>query len=133
MKLSRKTDYGVMLVSLLKKSFETSIFVSLEKIAKENKLPLPFLEKLAESLRLKKILESRRGRSGGYRLLRDPKKITLKELIDIFEEPLLMRCMKSNDPEKHCVYAAMCPTREVWSSVQDRIYKAFESVTVDAL
>lgn len=130
MKFSRKTDYGVILVEALRPSFKTGEFISLRLVSKENNISLLFLGKLAEILRLHGYLEARRGQKGGYRLIRDPKNITLKELVDVFEEPPLMKCMKSPHPMKHCPLVKMCQTRRTWLKVEDKIKNVLENVTL---
>lgn len=133
MKFSRRTDYGIILVQALRSTFKDRTHIPISKISREQGLPLVFLEKLAEALRKKGFLEARRGSEGGYRLARDPRKTTLKDLIGVFEEPEMMRCMKSPHPQKHCAFAADCPTREKWLEIEKRVDSIFESVTVDAL
>ncbi|OGZ95451.1 MAG: hypothetical protein A2847_02420 [Candidatus Sungbacteria bacterium RIFCSPHIGHO2_01_FULL_50_25] len=133
MKFSRRTDYGIILAQALRSTFRDRSHIPISKIAQNQGLPLVFLEKLAERLRQAGYLEARRGSEGGYRLVKDPKKITLKELIDVFEEPEMMRCMKSPHPQKHCAFVALCPTRGKWLEIEKRVDLIFESVTVDAL
>lgn len=133
MKFSRKTDYGIILIEALRPSFESFRFTPLSEVARDNHLPLTFLQKLAETLRGAGYLKAKRGKAGGYRLARDPKKVTFKELLDIFEEPPMMRCMKSPDPKKHCLLAGVCPSRKKWGEVEEKVNKIFEKVTVDSL
>lgn len=133
MRFSRKTDYGVILVGELAPTFRSGSFRSLRGIAEKNHLPLSFLEKLAEHLRRAGFLEARRGQDGGYRLVKEPKKITLKELIDVFEEPKMMRCMHSPHPEKYCALVPHCPARKTWLAVEEKMNRVFEKVTLDTL
>lgn len=133
MKFSRKTDYGVLLTEALRPSFLSGGFISLAAIAEDGHLPVAFIAKLADELRRAGLVEARRGSAGGYRLIKDPKTITLKQLIDIFEEPKMMRCMQSSDPKKYCALASICPTRKTWRDIEGRVNKIFEEVTVDTL
>lgn len=133
MRFNRRTDYGVMLAEALRPSFKSGEFVALSHIAKERRLPRAFLEKLADALRRKGYLEARRGAAGGYRLARDPKHITLRELIDVFEEPTMMRCMQSFHPEKQCPLVEVCSTRAAWVRIEERVDRVFRSVTLDTL
>lgn len=59
------------------------------EIAKAQKIPARFLEQVLLTLRKNKILQSTRGRDGGYRLAREPRKITLLEVIEALEGPLV--------------------------------------------
>lgn len=133
MRFSRKTDYGIILVGALKPSFKSGRFIALSGLARENRLPLAFLQKLAELLRRAGLVSAKRGKVGGYRLIREPKTITLKELIALFEEPKMMRCMKSSNPKKYCALAGTCPTRKTWYEVEKDVDKIFEKVTMDAM
>ena len=130
MKFSRKTDYGVMLLTALRVTFNTTGFIPLSSVTREYNLPFSFLEKLAEALKGAGYLASKRGPEGGYRLIRDPKTVTLKELIAVFEEPPMMKCLKSADPEKHCAFVAVCPTRKTWNLLNNKVMDMFEHVTL---
>ena len=133
MKFSRKTDYGIILIEALRPTFRARAYVPLSEIAREQKLPYEFLQKLAGILRRVGYLEARRGSDGGYRLRKDPRKITLKELIDVFEEPEMMRCMRSPHPEKYCPFVGACPTRAGWLGIEKKVNKIFENVTIASL
>ena len=133
MRFSRKTDYGIILLQSLQRTFPNGTYISLSRVAKEQGLSLSFLEKLGERLRREGYLESHRGPEGGYRMLKDPRSVTLKELIQVFEEPEMMRCMKSQRSDKTCPLVAICPTRASWLEIEKRVNTIFESVTLDAL
>ncbi len=133
MKFSRKTDYGIILMEALRSSFAAGKFIPLGVVSKAEGLPRVFVGKLAEMLRVKGYLEAKRGALGGYRMVRDPQTITLKELIDVFEEPPMLRCMKSPDPKKHCVIATTCPTRKTWNSIDEKVDALFRGVTLASL
>ena len=133
MRFSRKTDYGIILLQSLRETFSSGEYISLSRVAKEQEISLAFLEKLGERLRREGYLESHRGTRGGYRMLKDPKSVTLKELIRVFEESEMMRCMKSHRPDKACPLVAVCPTRRSWLEIEKRVNSIFESVTLDAI
>lgn len=132
MQFSRKTDYGLILLEALKPTYRSETYVSLQEVAERERLPYPFLEKIAAALRRSGVLEARKGVAGGYRLARDPKTITLKEVIDLFEEPPMMRCMRSPHPEKYCPLVPTCPTRAKWLEIEKKVNSIFEHVTVDS-
>ena len=133
MQFSRKTDYAFILLDALKPTFSSGEFLALRAISERKSLPRAFLEKIASRLRKDKVVEARKGADGGYRLTRDPSSLTLKEVIDIFEEPPMMRCMRSPDPRKHCFLAQTCPTRLKWREVEAKVNKIFERATVAEL
>lgn len=133
MHISRKIDYGLVFLVSLKHTYRSEAFRSLEAVAEAEHLPLSFLEKLAAPLRRAGIIESKRGITGGYRLCRDPESLTLAEIIRVFEEPPLMRCLRSPHPEKYCPLVATCPTRKTWRAIEKDIQHVFERVTVATL
>lgn len=133
MNFSRKTDYAFILLEALKPTFASGDFLSLRAVAEREHLPFPFLEKIAAVLKKEKIVAARKGIDGGYRLIRRPQSITLKEIIDVFEEPPMMKCMKAPNPEKHCPLVPFCPTKSKWMEIEKQVNGIFERVTVAEL
>lgn len=133
MQFSRKTDYGLILVGALKPTYQSGRFVSLREVASGNQLPYAFMEKLASILRHHGILEAKKGTAGGYRLARDPQGISLAECVALFEEPPMMRCLRSPHPEKLCPLAALCPTRKTWRQLDEQMTSLLERVSVAEL
>lgn len=130
MQFSRKTDYGLILLEALKPTYGSRRYASLKSVAQKRNLPFPFMEKVAAKLKKVGVLESKKGAEGGYRLAKNPAHTTLKKVIDIFEEPRLMRCLRSSHPEKFCSLAACCPTRGKWLDIDQQVNRVFEGVTV---
>ena len=133
MQFSRKTDYGLILLEALKRTYASGEHFSLKAVAQGEHLPFAFLEKLAGMLRKEGILEAMRGARGGYRLVRNPASLTLREVIRIFEEPPVMRCLRSPHPEQYCPLVGACPTRKTWRALHERVNQIFETVTVAQL
>ena len=133
MQFSRKIDYGLILLETLKLTYDSRRYASLKSIAQKRNLPFPFLEKVAARLRKVGLIESKKGVAGGYRLASNPKYLTLKGVIDIFEEPRMMRCLGSPHPEKACSLAKSCPTRKTWNNIDAKIDRFFETVTIAKL
>ena len=64
MRVSRKIDYACTLLAALKPSFASERYYSLRVIAEQERLPLPFLEKVAGALKRKKIIGAKTGAAG---------------------------------------------------------------------
>ena len=133
MQFSRKTDYALILLETLQPTFASGDFLSLRAVAEREHLPFPFLEKIAATLKKGKIVAARKGIDGGYKLIRDPKSLTLKEIIDIFEEPPMMRCMRSPHPERFCPLVPQCPTRSKWLDIEKEVNEIFGKATIAEL
>lgn len=133
MNFSRKTDYAFILLEALKPTFASGDFVSLRAVAERECLPFAFLEKIASVLKAHGIVEARKGLAGGYRLRRDPVSLSLKSVIDIFEEQPMMKCMKAPNPEKHCPLVPFCPTKSKWMEIEKEVDSIFERRSIASL
>ena len=133
MQFNRKTDYGLIFLKALKPTYRSGRYLPLSAIAEREHLPFTFLEKIAGALKREGTVGSQKGAAGGYRLVRDPKTITLKQIIDLLEEPPMMRCMRSPHPSKYCPLVPTCPTRRKWLDIEREVSSIFEKVTVAQL
>lgn len=85
LKVTRKAELGLRLVSEL--ALHPGEPLSLEAVAKKTGASRKFLEQVAGELRRAKIVEGLRGAAGGYRLTRDPKALTVAEVLTAVEGP----------------------------------------------
>jgi Rrf2 family protein len=88
MKISRSTGYGLLAAGYLVKNQKKGIVLS-HDIAKEYKIPLEYLLKILQQLVRANILRSKRGPRGGFSLARSPKKITMLQVIEAVEGPMI--------------------------------------------
>lgn len=86
LKVTRKAELGLLLVSEL--ALHPGELVSLEAVSKKTGASRKFLEEVAGELRRAKIVEAQRGAAGGYRLARDPKTLTVAEVLNAVEGPM---------------------------------------------
>ncbi len=85
-------------------------------IAERQQIPLPFLAKIVSQLVVRGILEATRGASGGVSLARPPQMITMLEVIEAIDGPIMVnRCTR--DPEV-CHLADACPFCEIFTDAQ---------------
>ena len=89
MLFTRKTDYA--LVALAGLAHEDAAPASARDLAEQFHLPLPVLRNILKLLTMHGLLISTRGPNGGYRLAREPRKITLRQVIEVIEGPLVDR------------------------------------------
>jgi len=85
MQLSKRTQYGIRALICFADAYEGGFLQSKELSARE-KLPPKFLESILHALTRAKFLISKIGANGGYRLARDPKDITLGDIIMRLED-----------------------------------------------
>jgi Rrf2 family protein len=88
MKLSRSTGYAVLAVGYLAQHQEEGIILS-QNISKKYNIPLEYLLKILQQLVKANVLHSKRGPRGGFSLARTTKKITLLQVIEAVDGPMI--------------------------------------------
>lgn len=130
LKISRKTDYGLLFLAYLAKNYDLRL-VCLAEAAEKNHLPLPYLRQLAQKLAKARIIESKEGVGGGYKLTRRPAQITMSEVIKTLEGRLApVSCLEETD---HCSLETVCPTRKVWLTIYGDMLQKFKTTTLEEL
>lgn len=104
LKISRKSDYGLLLLTSLAQREEGRV-ISLKEISKARKMPYKFLSQIAPILVEAGILGSKEGVGGGYYLMRKPSEISVGEVLELLEGPVApVECMRAECLcEPHCV------------------------------
>ncbi|GJQ34497.1 MAG: transcriptional regulator [Anaerolineaceae bacterium] len=117
MQITRQADYAVRAVLHLARNGETRTATSV--IAEEQKIPPSFLAKIISQLSIAGLLHTSRGARGGVTLARDPKEITLLEVIEAIDGPIqLNECVGETGV---CTFDANCPLRPVWCEAQEEL------------
>ena len=98
--LSKKSQYALKALSyLVEKQNEGPILIS--EIAEKKKIPLKFLENILLELKKAKILDSKKGKGGGYFFSKNPQDISLARIIRLVNGPIaLLPCVSLNFYEK---------------------------------
>ncbi len=128
LRIGKMTDYGIVLLSHFAKAMETSAFNARE-LSESAKLPLPTVSKILKVLSRAELLVSHRGVSGGYRLARPAKAISIAEIISTLEGPIAVtECCTHED--SLCGMESVCPTRTHWLKINVVVRKALEDLTL---
>jgi Rrf2 family protein len=107
--LSKKSQYAFKALTYLSEKFnEGPVLIS--EIAAKKKIPIKFLESILLELKKADILDSKKGKGGGYFLKQKPEKVKVATVIRLINGPIAMlpcvslyfyeRCKNCN--EKHC-------------------------------
>ncbi|MFA7602451.1 MAG: Rrf2 family transcriptional regulator [Novosphingobium sp.] len=106
-------------------------------IARRHSIPHKFLEQILLDLKKAGILESRRGKSGGYAMLRPADTISFGEVLRLFEGPLApLPCLSRQSYRKceDCVSETNCEIRREFARSYDASRRVLDSRTIgDAL
>jgi Rrf2 family protein len=132
MKLSTKGQYGLR--ALLDMAiYQNEGPVTLNNIAERQDISEGYLEQLMMPLKRAGIVKSIRGAQGGYLLTKDPKNVTVGEIIRVLEGPIApVACVDEENPEE-CARSSFCATRIVWAKVRDSISEVLDSFTLEDL
>ena len=118
MQITRQADYAVRAVLHLARSGNTERSAT-STIAKEQNIPPSFLAKIISQLSIAGLLHTSRGARGGVTLAREPKDITLLEVVEAIDGPIqLNECVANNGA---CTFEENCPIRPVWCDAQDEL------------
>ena len=87
--IARNTDYAVRSLSFIAK--RPKEIVTVRDLVKELKIPRPFLRKILQDLSSAGILNSFKGKGGGFKLVKAPERIGLSEVIETFQGPIKLQ------------------------------------------
>ncbi|UAY51598.1 RrF2 family transcriptional regulator [Ferruginibacter albus] len=129
--LSKKTQYALKALGYLAGKFGDGP-VLISEISKKKKIPIKFLETILLELKQAQILDSKKGKGGGYYLLENPKKTDLATAIRTVGGPIaLLPCVSLNFYEKckDC-NELTCGLNKVMLQTRDATLKILEKKTV---
>ena len=125
--LSKKTKYGIKALTYLAKQ-EPSVPVPIATISEVENISLKFLESILLTLRKSGLLGSKKGKGGGYYLLKDPKDIRMTTVMRVLEGPIAMvPCVSLNYYEKchDCPDEATCGVHHLMVQIRDSNLKIY--------
>lgn len=130
--LSRKTKYGLKALTFLArqggdKPLQISVISESENISRK------FLESILLILRKSGFLGSKKGKGGGYYLLKDPADIPIAAVYRVLEGPIAMvPCVSLNFYEKcdDCPDEASCSVHKLMIKVRDNSLQIFENTSL---
>lgn len=129
MMVSTKGRYALTVMVDLAKN-EGEGYVSLSDIAARENLSMKYLESIISVLNKGGMLESLRGKKGGYRLARDPKDYNISEILLLTEGTLApVNCIMQDGVE--CEKAATCSTLPLWAGLDKAIDEYLTSITLE--
>jgi Rrf2 family cysteine metabolism transcriptional repressor len=129
MRLSRKGDYALRAMVHLSLNYNKDS-VQIHEISEQEKIPEKFLEQILLGLKNAGLLKSKRGIGGGYSLNKDPKEITLAQVIRIIDGPLAPLSCVSKWAYVSCPREKNCGLYSVMLDVRNAIAKILEGITL---
>ncbi len=138
MKLTTKSRYGVRAIFDIA-YHAGGLPAQIKDISERQRISPRYLEQIFQKLKKAGILGSKRGPKGGYYLLKEPKDITLYEIISCTEGPIeLVFCVGEGDNGESC-NAPTCEMKDecvaspLWQEIGDKIAGIFRATTIQDL
>ena len=130
MEITRQADYAIRsMIHLADLPIENR--VSTATISAAESIPLPFLTKVISRLATAGLVTTSRGMGGGVSLARPPEEITLLQVVEAVDGPIVLNhCLLRSGM---CEREPECAAHDVWAEVQDRLTQELSSVTMKAL
>lgn len=130
MQITRQADYAVRAVLYLAR-LENTERAATSTVAQKQRIPPSFLAKIISQLSIAGLLHTSRGARGGVTLAREPKDITLLEVIEAIDGPIALNECVSED--KNCAFDGDCPLRPVWCEAQKELVARLRGTTFQQL
>jgi len=133
--LSKRTQYSLRALYALARCYGQGP-VLISHLAETEAIPRKFLEQILLAMKSFGLVESKKGKGGGYTLVRSPEKITVASVIRLMEGPLApLPCASETRFRKcdECVDIETCGTRIVMREVRDAIARILDSTTLAAV
>ncbi len=133
--LSKKTKYGLKAITFIAK-FGNNTPTQIKTIAERENISVKFLESILLTLRKNGFLGSKKGKGGGYYMIKKPSEIRMVDVIRALEGPIaLVPCVSLNFYEKcdDCPDESICSISKLMTQVRDSTLKILQDYTLEDL
>jgi Rrf2 family protein len=131
--LSKKAQYSILALVKLAKEYNAGP-VLITSISKSEMIPKKFLESILFDLKQLGILGSKKGKGGGYYLIKNPAEVNLADVIRHIDGAIaLIPCAtyKYYQPCRHCKDEVTCGIRSVVKDVRDETVNILKKITLE--
>jgi Rrf2 family protein len=133
--LSRKSKYGLKaLLTLARRQGQGPVLIA--ELAAADGLPPKFLEAILLELKRRGLVQSKKGKGGGYYLSRPPRSITFGEIIRALDGPLALVPCVSQTAYARCIDCpdeVSCGVRMAMGEVRDATARILDGTTLEAI
>ncbi|MDF1763680.1 MAG: SUF system Fe-S cluster assembly regulator [Oleibacter sp.] len=127
LKLSKLTDYGVLVLSHLVTQGAT--MQSVDDLCTATGLNPPTIRKVMKSLVDHGLVTARRGVKGGYRIGRSAQQISMLDVVEAFEGPVaLTECAQDHN---NCDITATCDLADGWDGINQLLMQMMSRITLE--
>lgn len=124
MQITRQADYAVRAMLYLAQ-LGPNQRAATSQVAEAQKIPPSFLAKIVSQLSIAGLLHTSRGARGGVMLARPPREISLLEVIEAIDGPIMLNECVGEDGT--CDFDDDCPLRPVWCEAQEQLVRRLKN------
>jgi len=126
MKISQKLEYACRAMAQLAKYHDARTLTRLEDLAQREAVSGNFLVQILNDLRRAGLIESRRGKAGGYLLGRAANQITLRQIVEAVDPSVLQQSVSREGDSGPGV-------RRAWDAVSSGLRQALDEITLESI
>lgn len=127
--ITRDTDYAIRAIAYI--ACAKGKITPAGELTRALKIPRPFLRKILQKLNCSRLLKSYKGQGGGFILAGPAKKISLMQLINIFQGPFrLNECFLKKEA---CPNTAKCGLKRRIDNIERHLVKELGAINIGCL
>jgi len=126
MQITRQADYAVRAMAYLTQ-LGPDRRAATSQIAQEKQIPPSFLAKIVSQLSVAGLLNTSRGARGGVSLAKSPTEITLLDVVEAIDGPILLNECVGDSSD--CMFGESCEIKAVWCDAQQELVSRLRSTT----
>jgi Rrf2 family protein len=130
MQITRQADYAIRAVLYLAR-LGPNQRAATSTVAQKQHIPPSFLAKIISQLSIAGLLHTSRGARGGVTLARGPNEISLLDVVEAIDGPILLNECVGNPGD--CNLSDDCPLHPIWSEAQETLVKRLRETRFDSL
>ena len=127
--ITRNTDYAVRALCCIAEQKQE--IISADQLVKSLEMPRPFLRKILQTLNKKGLLNSSKGKGGGFTLAVSPGEITLTDVMKIFQGPVRLNECKFK--KSNCPYITNCLLKNKIDEIEKEVIAKLKAITMASI
>ena len=125
---SKKCEYGLQAILYLAADIDREV-IPVDEIAKKLNIPKEFVSKILQSLTESGLVYSKKGKSGGFALAKDPDRIRLIDIVGAIDGLEMFNSCVLGFPR--CSPENPCPIHDKWGELRMKTYNMLTDETLD--
>lgn len=132
MRFTKWGEYGLLFCVYLAKQraiADSPVSIGAAELGDSHGVPLQYAQQILHRLRKGNIIRSIRGPRGGFQLTKDPRSVTMKDILTVAEGSTFEVMCESSPVFEACGSSA-CSVKHVWRKLKSKIDEALEEMTL---